>query len=45
MNIMCVTCNTAIFYVYLLNVCRPRFIPAAILVDDVNIWFHRDLLP
>jgi hypothetical protein len=44
MNIMSVTCNRAIFYVFLLTVCGPRCIPTIILVEDLNIWFHRDLL-
>jgi branched-subunit amino acid transport protein AzlD len=42
MNIMCVTCNKAIFF--LLTVCGPRCISTVILVDDLNIWFRRDLL-
>jgi hypothetical protein len=44
MNIMCVTCIKAIFYVFLLTVYRSGCITTAILVEDLNIWFSRDLL-
>jgi hypothetical protein len=29
---------------FLLTVCRPWCIPIIILVEDLNIWFRRDLL-
>jgi hypothetical protein len=44
MNIMCVTCNKVIFYVFLLTICGPECIPTVILVEDLNIWFRIDLL-
>jgi hypothetical protein len=43
MNIMCVTCNKTIFY-FLLTLYGPGCIPSVILVNDLNIWFRRDLL-
>jgi hypothetical protein len=42
-NIMCVTCNKTVFYVFL-AVYGPKCIPTIILVKDLNIWFHKDLL-
>jgi hypothetical protein len=44
MNIMCVTCNKVIFYDFLLTVCGSGCIPVDVLVEDLNIWFYRDLL-
>jgi hypothetical protein len=44
MNIMCVTWNKVIFYDFLLSVCGSGCIPVEVLVEDLNIWFYRDLL-
>jgi hypothetical protein len=44
MNITCVACNKEIFYDFLLTVCESGCISVVIMVEDLNIWFHRDLL-
>jgi hypothetical protein len=44
MNFLCVTCNKTNFFILLLTVCRPGCIPGVILVEDLDIWFHMDLL-
>jgi hypothetical protein len=44
MNSMCVTYNKAIFYDFLLTISGSGCIPVVILVEDLNLWFHRDLL-
>jgi hypothetical protein len=41
---MCVTCNKAIFYDFLLTVCGSGCIPGVVLAEDIDIWFCRDLL-
>jgi hypothetical protein len=41
---MCVTYNKAIFYDFLLTISGSGCIPVVILVEDLNLWFHRDLL-
>jgi hypothetical protein len=44
MYIMCVTSNNVIFYNFLLTVYETGCIPTVILVEDLNIWFRRNLL-